>query len=65
MKLKYEPPTEQGKKRAKWFDEHFKPGMSTAGVFELLEQGITLFPASAEERRLKTESLEQMPEFVL
>lgn len=57
--------TEIEKKRAAWWSEHYKAGMSTVEVFELVAECVSLFPATLEERRQKTESLMAMPEFVL
>jgi hypothetical protein len=65
MKVKYIRPTEQGKNRAKWFDEHVKTGMSRQEVLEVIDQAVRLFPRSEEERRLKMESLKNVPKFVL
>jgi hypothetical protein len=63
--MKIMPQTEIEKKRVAWCAEHFKFGMSTVEVFQLIEQCALLFPRTPEERRRKTESLMVMPEFVL
>jgi hypothetical protein len=65
MKLEYVPPTEMGKQRQAWFKEHHKPGMTFGEVIQLNEEALHLFPPTDEERRLKTESLMAMPEFVV
>jgi hypothetical protein len=59
------PQTEIEKKRAAWWAENFKPGMTTADVFQLNEQIISLFPATNEERARKTKDWEGVPGFVL
>jgi len=65
MKIEYIPPTEIGKQRHAWFKAQVKPGMTFDEVIWLNEEALRLFPRSEEERRLKTESLMAMPEFVL
>ena len=65
MKSEYVPPTEIGKQRHAWFKEHVKPGMTFAEAVRLNDEALSLFPPTEEERRLKTESLMAMPEFVL
>ncbi len=65
MKLEYVPLTEMGKQRHAWFKEHIKPGMTLDEAVRLNEEALGLFPQTEEERRLKTESLMAMPEFVL
>jgi hypothetical protein len=59
------PQTEIKKKRAAWWEKHFKPGMTITEVFELNARIMSLFPKTDEERRQKAEDLENMPEFVL
>jgi hypothetical protein len=61
--MKIESRTEIEKKRATWWTEHFKTDMPVAEVLKLNEQCASLFPATPDERRLKTESLLSMPEF--
>jgi hypothetical protein len=65
MKMEYIPPTEIGRKRHAWFKEHAKPGITFEESIRLNDEALTLFPPTEEERRLKTESLMAMPEFVL
>ena len=65
MKTEHVPPTEVGRKRHAWFQEHAKPKMKLDETFRLNDEAIRLFPPTEEERRLKTESLMAMPEFVL
>jgi hypothetical protein len=59
------PQTEIEKKRAVWWAEHYKPGMSHDERFGLNEELITLFPPTMEEREQKWKGLKDMPEFVL
>ena len=42
-----------------------KPGTTFEEAVELNDQAHQLFPITEEERRLKRESLEEIPEFVL
>lgn len=65
MKPEYVPPTEVGNQRHAWFKDHVKPGMTLDEVVRLNNEALELFPRTEEERRLKTESLMTMPEFVL
>jgi len=65
MKTEYVPPTEIGRQRQAWFKGHVKPGMTFEEAVRLNDEALRLFPRSEEERRLKTESLMAMPEFVL
>ena len=65
MKLEYVPPSEIGKQRHTWFNAHVKPGMTFEESVQLNDQALRLFPPTEEERRLKTESLMAMSEFVL
>jgi hypothetical protein len=65
MKTEYVPPTEIGKQRHAWFKQHVKPGMTFDEAVRLNDEALSLFPPTEEERRLKTESLMAMPEFVL
>ncbi len=65
MKTEYVPPTEVGRQRHAWFMARAKLGMTCEKVVRLNEEARRLFPRSEEERRLKTESLKAMPEFVL
>jgi hypothetical protein len=65
MKPEYVPPTEIGKQRHAWFKAHAKCRMTMDEYVILNEEALRLFPISEEERRLKTESLMAMPEFVL
>jgi hypothetical protein len=65
MKIKYVPPTEIGRQRHAWFKQHVKPGMTFDEAVRLNDEALSLFPPTEEERRLKTESLMAMPEFVL
>ena len=59
------PPTEIQKKRAVWWAEHIKSGMTFKDTFRLNEEALTLFPVTSEEREQKWRDLEKMPEFVL
>jgi hypothetical protein len=65
MKLEYVPPTEIGKQRHAWCKEYVRPGMTVDETLQLNDKALRLFPPTNEERRLKTESLMAMPEFVL
>jgi len=65
MKTEYVPPTEIGRQRHAWFKAHIKPGMTFDEAVRLNDEALRLFPPSQEDRRLKTESLKAMPEFVL
>jgi hypothetical protein len=65
MKLEYVPPTEMGKQRRAWFKGHHKPGMTLGEVIQLNDEALHLFPLTDDERRLKFESLKDIPEFVL
>lgn len=58
-------PTEIGKQRHAWFQEHAKPKTTFDEAVKLNDEAVRLFPPTEEERRLKTESLMAMPEFVL
>lgn len=58
------PQTEIEKKRAAWWAEHYKPGMSRDEVFRLNEELITLYPQTEEEREQKWREMKDMPEFV-
>jgi len=59
------PQTEIETKRAAWWAEHYKSGMSLDDVLRLNEQLIMLYPQTKEEREQKTRNLEAMGEFVL
>jgi hypothetical protein len=59
------PQTEIEKKRAAWWAERHKPGMSRDEVFRLNEELITLYPQTDEEREQKWREMKDMPEFVL
>ena len=65
MKTEYVPPTEIGRQRQAWFKRRVKPGMTLTETIRLNDEALNLFPPTKEERRLKTESLMAMPEFVL
>lgn len=65
MKPEYVPPTEIGNQRQAWFKERAKPGMTMDEYIRLNGEAMSRFPVSEEERRLKTESLLAMLEFVL
>jgi hypothetical protein len=65
MKWEYIPPTEVGRQRQAWFREHSKPGLTLDEYIRLNDEALRRFPVSAEERRLKTESRMEIPEFVL
>jgi hypothetical protein len=65
IKTEYIPPTEIGKQRHAWFKAHVRPGMTFEEAVRLNDEALRLFPPSQEERRLKMESLEAIPEFVL
>lgn len=65
MKPQFVPETEMGRRRHAWFNERATMGMTMAEYVRLNEAALQLFPLSEEERRLKSESLTAMPEFVL
>jgi hypothetical protein len=65
MKPQYLPPTQIGKHRHAWFQEHTKLEMTFDEAVWLNDEALRLFPPTEEERRLKAESLKAMPEFVL
>ena len=65
MKIEYEPPTEIGKQRNAWFKQQVKPGMTLEESVRLNDEALQMFPVTAEERRLKMESLTDVPEFIL
>jgi hypothetical protein len=52
-------------KRAEWFEQHARPGMTFKDACELNEQALRLFPVTLEEREQKWQELKDMPEFVL
>lgn len=52
-------------KRAKWFEQHTRPGVTFNDACELNEQVLLLFPVTLEEREHKWSELEDIPEFVL
>ena len=59
------PQTEIEKKRAAWWAEHYKPGMSLSEVFRLNEEVIGRFPKPLEEREQKAKDWEGVPQFIL
>jgi hypothetical protein len=65
MKLEYVPPTEIGRQRQAWFRKHVWLGMTFDETVRLNDEALRLFPVTDEERRLKFESLKEIPEFVL
>lgn len=65
MRFEYVPPTEMGRKRQVWFKQHARPSMTFEETVRLNDEALHLFPVTEKERRLKTESLMAMPEFVL
>ena len=65
VKTEYMPPTEIGKQRHTWFKEHVKPDMKFEEIARRNDEALNLFPPTEEERRLKSESLKDIPEFVL
>jgi hypothetical protein len=65
MNMEFLPPTEIEKQRSAWFAERAKPGMAFDALIRLNDEALRLFPRTEEERRLKTENLTAMPEFVL
>ena len=65
MKTEYIPPTEGERQRSAWFKARVKPGMTLIETVQLNDEALTLFPPTEEERRLKFESLKDIPEFVL
>ncbi len=65
MKTEYVPPTEIGRQRHAWFKARVKPGMTLEESIRLNDEALTLFSPTEEERRLKGEGLETIPEFVL
>ena len=65
MKTEYVPPTEIGKQRHAWFREYTRPEMTFEEAVRLNDEALRLFPLTEEERRLKFESLKDIPEFVL
>jgi len=64
MKAEYVPPTKMGRQRHAWFKGRVKPGMMFEDAVRLNDEALRLFPCPEEERRLKAESLEAMPELV-
>ena len=64
MSLEFLPPTEIQKQRSAWFTEHISPGMTMEDFIRLNNEALRLFPRTDEERRLKTEDLMAMAEFV-
>jgi hypothetical protein len=65
MKTEFVPPTEIEKQRSAWSKQRAKPGMTMDEFIRLNDEALHLFPPTEEERRLKTEDLMAMPEFVL
>jgi hypothetical protein len=63
--MKIIPQTEVEKKRAAWWAENYKSGMTTGEAFQLIAQCAMLFPKTPEERQQKFEDLMATPEFVL
>ena len=59
------PQTEIEKKRAAWWTEHVKQGMSFSEFVQLNEERIRLFPLTEEERKQRAKDMEGMVEFVL
>jgi hypothetical protein len=59
------PQTEIQKLRTVMFAELYKKSMSLNEVYEINCQISEKYPRTEEERRQKTESLMQMPEFIL
>jgi len=59
------PQTEIHQKRAAWWAEHVKRGMSFSEAVQLNDELLKLYPPTKEEREQKTRDLEAMPEFVL
>ena len=59
------PQRENEKKRADWWVEHYKPGMSRDDAFRLIEELINLYPQTKTEREQKAKDWEGVPEFVL
>ena len=59
------PRTEIQKKRAAWWAEHFKPGMTRENVFQLIEELAKIHPETDEERDAELKGWEGVPEFVL
>lgn len=54
----------QKKRKAMW-SEHYKPGMSFAEACDLNGKIMAQFPQTQEERKLKCESVKDVPEFTL
>jgi hypothetical protein len=65
MKTEYLPPTKIGRQRQAWFKEHVKPIMTFEESVRLNDEALRLFPPTEEERRIKTDDLRAIPEFVL
>jgi hypothetical protein len=65
MKTEFVPPFEVQRQRNAWFKQQAKPGMTLTEVMQLNEEVFRHFPHTEEERRLKAESLKDVPEFVL
>jgi hypothetical protein len=59
------PQTEIEKKRAAWWSERVRPGMTFVEVVRLNEELLKLYPPTNEEREVKRRDLEAMPEFAL
>ena len=53
------------KKRAVWWAEHHRAGMSRDEVFKQNEELMELYPKPQEERAQKAKALKGVPEFVL
>ena len=63
--MAFPPQTGIEKKRATWWAGHIRPGMPRDEVFRLIEELMTLFPKTSQEREQKAKDWESVPEFVL
>ena len=53
------------RRRADWWVDHYRLGMSVSEVLRLNEELIILFPMTNEERSQRAKKMEGVPEFVL
>ena len=53
------------RRRADWWVDHYRLGMSVSEVLRLNEELIILFPMTSEERDQRAKEMEGVPEFVL
>jgi len=65
MDLEFDPSTELQKRRAAYFAQLAKPGMTMGEFITVNTEVLRKFPVAAEERQQKFEGFRAMPEFVL